>query len=351
VAFPEGSQFIVKQERFQFDGETLGEFYREWRVQTLIQKFPELACLRLFVPEVHSFDAKNSILVVRYLKDYADLANFYRTEKQYPSEIGSGIGNALATLHCATYQRSLYRDFLMEGQSEGQSASPHFSSIMDEITPEVFSGFCADGIEFFRLIQRYDSLKQAIVTLDELWQASCLIHKDFRFFNILVHREWAKHGAPEQTTQSLIKIIDWERFIWGDPAYDLAIILASYLNAWIESLLINPAIPLEVALRLAFVPLEALQPTMVALVQAYLNRFPEMLQQRPTFVETVMQFTGFYLIDRMQLELKNHLPFNNQRICKLQIAKRLLCNPESSIPHIFGVAKETLSMGIFSNSF
>jgi hypothetical protein len=135
-----------------------------------------------------------------------------------------------------------------------------------------------------------------------------------------------------------VRIIDWEFLSWGDPAYDLGMVVSGYLKIWLRSLVVSSAIDIQMALRLATTPLETLQPSMVAILKSYLAYFPEILERHPNFLSRVMQFTGLLLIKRIQVKLGQLEPFDNTSICTLQVAKALLCNPEQSILNVLGAA-------------
>jgi hypothetical protein len=89
-------------------------------------------------------------------------------------------------------------------------------------------------------------------------------------------------------------------------------------------------------LRLAEIPLEAIQPSLAALVSAYFTQFPEILERRPDFLQRVMQFVGLNLIKFIYARLQDREYFGNTSICMLQVAKTLLCRPETSIFTVFG---------------
>jgi hypothetical protein len=59
---------------------------------------------------------------------------------------------------------------------------------------------------------------------------------------------------------------------------------------------VHPAIELEKSLQLATIPLEVIQPSIVALVRAYISSFPKILEDRPDFLNRVVQFAGLALI-------------------------------------------------------
>ncbi|MRV21690.1 phosphotransferase, partial [Staphylococcus aureus] len=130
------------------------------------------------------------------------------------------------------------------------------------ISPEVFGQVPADGLKFFALYQRYDSLGKAIAELATAFEPCCLTHNDLKLNNILLHNDWEQDiSKAEQSSNRVIRLIDWERGAWGDPAFDLGMLIASYLQIWLSSLVVSKSIDVEESLRLAMTPLDVLQPS------------------------------------------------------------------------------------------
>jgi hypothetical protein len=153
--------------------------------------------------------------------------------------------------------------------------------------------------------------------------------------NILLFNSWENR----RSNASLIRLIDWERCAWGDPAFDVGMLIGSYLQLWLSSLVVSQTIAIEEALKLAMVPLDVLQPSILALMTAYLESFPEILLQVPNFLSRVVQFAGLSLIQQIQAAIQYQKTFDNSGICMLQVAKSLLCRPSASIPTVFGVTE------------
>ena len=185
---------------------------------------------------------------------------------------------------------------------------------------------------FLALYQRYDSLGQAIAELGNAFTPACLTHNDLKLNNILLHTDW------QQPNDSLIRLIDWERSSWGDPAFDLGTLLGSYIQIWLGSLVISKSLSIEESLALAMTPLEQIQPSIAAVTKAYLETFPEILKHRPDFLLRVVQLAGFALIQQIQSMIQYQKSFGNTGIAMLQVAKSLLCRPERSLPTVFGQA-------------
>lgn len=337
VTLADDSKLLVKQERHNQEGKAAGEFLAEWRIKQFLQQFSEVNHLHSLLSEVLHFDEENSIIVFRYLDNYRDLNDFYTKENRFPTEIASAIGTILATFHRDTFNNQDYQKFFSDvSDNLTTDYVPKFIHGLERITPEIFGLVPADGLKFFALYQRYDSLGQAIANLGSAFIPSCLTHNDLKLNNILLDNNW------EQSNKSIVRLIDWERATWGDPAFDLGTLIGSYVQIWLSSLVISNSLTIEESLRLAVTPLEQLQPSIAALTQAYFNQFPEILEHRPDFLQRVVQFAGFALIQRIQAMIQYQKSFGNTGITMLQIAKTLLCRPQQSIPTIFGVTPTQL---------
>jgi thiamine kinase-like enzyme len=331
ITLAEDVKLLVKQERHNQEGKAIGEFLSEWQVQELMRDFPALQQWQPLISEVLHFDAENSILVFKYLNDYRDLMSFYAKENTFPDRIAQQLGKLLATFHRDTYHRSDYREAI--------DRNPHRSEIsivqrmirgLERLTPEIFGAVPDDGLKFYALYQRYDSLGEALVELGAAFQADCLTHNDLKLNNVLLHNDW------EQPSSEIVRLIDWERSAWGDPAFDLGTLIGSYLQIWLGSLVVSKSLSIEESLALAMTPLDQLQPSIAALTQAYLQAFPQILIDRPDFLERTVQFAGLALIQGIEAAIQYQKTLGNGEIAQLQVAKSLLCRPVLSMPTVFG---------------
>ncbi|MBD2664912.1 hypothetical protein B6N60_01019 [Richelia sinica FACHB-800] len=331
LTFADGNKLLVKQERNNQEGKATGEFLSEWRIQEFLQTFPEFDQYRLLLPEVLHFDRQNFIIVSRYLDDYQDLMDFYTKEQNFPVEVATQIGTFIASIHRDTFNHQGYKDFFT---ANTEHVVPDQISRMiqglERVEPEIFGLVPDDGLKFFALYQRYDSLGQAIAQLGQSVTPSCLTHKDLKLNNILLYKDW------QHSHHHIIRVIDWERSAWGDPAFDLGTLIGSYVQIWLSSLVISNSLGIEESLRLAITPLELIQPSIGALTLAYLKTFPEILEHHPDFLHKSVQFAGFALIQQIHSMIQYQKSFGNTGIAMLQVAKTLLCRPEQSMPTIFG---------------
>lgn len=331
VTFEDNTRLLVKQEMRDREGKAQGDFLREWQIQEFIRQFPQLIHLNNFLPELLFFDRENFVLIFRYLDNYLDLYNYYLKVNNFPLKISTEIGKIIATLHRDSYDCRDYEEFLVTNSENQKNHQVHrLIRSWERIEPEIFGEVPAEGLKFFALYQKYDSLGLAIAQLGNSFKPSCFTHNDLKLNNILLNQDW------EHIDENILRLIDWERFSWGDPAFDLGTIISSYLQIWLNSLVISQSLSIEESLRSAMIPLQKLQPSIASLQRAYLKVFPTILQHRPDFLERTVQFSGFTLIMQIQAKIQFQKCFDNTGIIMLQVAKSLLCRPKQSIPTIFG---------------
>ncbi|MEH2451949.1 phosphotransferase family protein [Nostoc sp.] len=338
VTLADNRKLLIKQERNVNNKDAAPhDLFQEWLFHQLLQQFPVLGNISAIAPLVVHFDEENSILVRNYLSEYLELAVFYHNNDIFPQQIASAIGTTLAGLHRATYNRREYRDFMATApQGEFRYGFYNPAQGVESIGPEIFGTVPTDALKFYLLYQQSESLESAIADLAYDWNPCCLTHNDLKLNNILVHSRW------EKLDNCLVRLIDWEACSWGDPAFDLGTLLASYLGIWLNSLVVDPTIELEESLHLALTPLEILQPSIVALIRAYINAFPMILEYRSDFILRVIQFAGLALIHQIQDMITCQKSFNNADICMLQVAKSLLTMPQQAILTIFGISESEI---------
>jgi 5-methylthioribose kinase len=332
IAFADGKSLLVKQELHNPQGETLGEFWSAWRIQRLVGEFPEFGNeMSGFLPELLHFDPDSSILIVNFRTDYRDLYGYYAEERHFPIEVARSIGRLLGTIHSQTFDRAEYQEFLTDRSAKvAKFDGLKIIDRLSRVTPQVFRKLPQDCLQFYKLYQRFPTLSQAIGELRNSVRPSCLVHNDLKINNILLALDW------EQPNSKLISLIDWERANWGDPAFDLGCILGSYLELWLEGLVISSTLSINESLQLATTPLELLQPSLFSLVQTYLDRFSSILTARPDFLDRAIQFAGLSLIVRLETMVEDERTFGNQGIIILQVAKQLLCVPQAAMNTLFG---------------
>lgn len=332
ITVDDNLQLLIKQEYHDRQGKAIGEFFAESQVHELARNVSALHHWQPAISELLYFDRENSILVFKYLNDYRDLMSFYAKENIFPDRIAQKFGTLLATFHRDTYNRSIYHEAITKDRHNSKTSIVTTLILsLERLTPEIFGSVPDDGLKFYALYQRYDSLGQALVELGDALIPACLTHNDLKLNNVLLHNDW------EHPDSQIIRLIDWERSDWGDPAFDLGTLIASYLQMWLGNLVVSKSLSIEESLSLAITPLDRIQPSISALTRAYLQGFPEILIDRPDFLQRVVQFAGLGLIQGIQAGIEYQKTLGNSGIAQLQVAKSLLCYPTRSMPTVFGM--------------
>ncbi|NEO77965.1 hypothetical protein [Moorena sp. SIO4G3] len=345
----DGSKLVVKQEPAYRIHNSSNLTSHEQHIYQLLTSYPNLVNTSSLLPEVVHFDRENWILVYKSLADYITLESYYealssesydQTCKSFSTSVAELVGKSLAKLHLETVKfQDEYKNFMKEVNEENCLYQfPYQEYILDILWHESLFKLPAEGFRFFDFYQRDDNLRKTVKHLVDHHQRCCLTHNNLQLNKILIPRQWEKR-LSEYSDQNLLQLIDWERWNWGDPACDLGTAIAGYLVLWLNSIAVHPAIKLEESLQLATIPLEVIRPSMVVMIQTYMQTFSKVLEERSDFIKRVIQFAGLALIYKIVENILYHKDFNNQEICMLQVAKSLLCKPEKSLSSIFGVTE------------
>jgi hypothetical protein len=340
---------MVKQGPVGRSGIPKDGFEEEWLHSKLLSRHDELMPLRSFVSQPIAYDKENEILVCRFFQGYQDLGDFYGESKLFPPVIAAAMGATLALLHSSTFQRADYLHQLdpdLRCLDLANDQKPDYRNELRFLTPSIFERISVDGLKFYELYQSAPELSEAISSLEMDARRYCLIHGDMKFNNILLHHDWPR-WKPCQLPSSpsslqladatgVLRVIDWEQWTWGDPAVDVGALLADYLRIWLRSLRLSRGVDLGVALKLAAVPLELIQPSLRALLEAYLAQFPLIIAHDPDFVDRIFQVTGLGLIRMIQAKLHYFEPFGTVEASMLQVAKSLLCEPHAAREMLLG---------------
>jgi hypothetical protein len=357
-------QLLVKQIPPDDEFSASESFRREWGLHQWISSEQDLVPLRQWLPEVLDHDQVNQILVFRFLDQYSELGGIYSGSAGYPVDLARTLGATLAMVHQHTFGRTVspglldgaapdqggldgdQREVGADGLCPGQSDLPDLGGDFEDLTPDIFLRVRRDGLKFYVLYQRAPELSNAIADLEESYRACCLIHNDLKFANILLLRYWSQWSLPSLPALpdqlsfpgegGILRLIDWEQWVRGDPALDLGALVAEYLRLWLKSLPLSSDLATGAALELAAVPLETLQPSMGGLLEAYLAQFPAILREFPDFSERVIRFAGLGLLEAIQDRLHYREPFGNLDISMLQVARTLLCNTGAALQTVFG---------------
>ncbi|NES40914.1 aminoglycoside phosphotransferase family protein [Moorena sp. SIO2C4] len=337
-------QLVVKQDIHHHNSDTTNKIDNEWQLYRFFNSCPDLSYIISLYPEISYFNKTNSIMIYKYPKDYIDLESYYNNQKIFPIKIAELVGFTLAALHRDTLNSHNCCDFMNQTvEAKFRYQFPYPVYLEDRLDPETFFNSPPETYKFINLYQGHEWLRTAVKKLVLEHSHYCLTHNKPLLNNILIPWHWEELlSKSNKSEQSFAKMINWEDCSWGDPAFDLGTAIAGYFLLWLNSLIVHPDIELNKSLQLATIPLEIIQPSVVALTRVYLSSFPKVLEDCPEFTKRVIQFSGLALIYKIIAMIQSFSGFNNQSICLLQLAKSLICQPEESFKSVFGIKEYEL---------
>jgi len=309
--------------------------WKEWHIYNFLQSAQSLDYVSSLTPELLHFDENNLILIYKCPTDYISLKNYYKNQEYFPNLLAELVGTTLAKLHSETINSQPWHTFvseLEESKLNYQLPYPDYLSdyLVSRIEPESLKKSQAVSWRFIGNFQQSEAVRKVVTDLVLNHRHCCLTHNNIQFNNILIPRHWEKlvTETPD-SDRSLIKLIDWEAYSWGDPACDLGKAILGYFLLWIDSMIVHPAIELKKSIQLATIPLEVVRPSLVAMTKAYINTYPKILEDYPEFIKRVIQFAGLGLIDQLltEFQLQPEMALSHQDLYFF-IASQLLCKPE-----------------------
>lgn len=161
------------------------------------------------------FDPDWQVLALEYLPDAPTLRDHHARTGRAPAHIGRATGRVLAALHAMP----VASQWLAAGDPP-----PPWALTLLEPPISVLETESSGTLAVLRRIQGSQPLTSAAEGLVDKWETRSLCHNDVRLDNILLV---SGTGAAAR-----IAIVDWELCSPGDGLWDVAGMLAGYVELW-----------------------------------------------------------------------------------------------------------------------
>ncbi|KXG87670.1 phosphotransferase family protein [Agrobacterium bohemicum] len=217
----DGSGVFVKQIPLMAV-ETTQSVQREATLYALAEKDAAAAGLKTLMPRLRHYDGNRHLLAVE-LVPHSQSLTFYQMQaasiRGAVEDIAAQLGTLLATCHAQS------PDILKEPSRQGTfPAQPpwilNFSEFGEAMIPNMSGG--ARGV--LATLRQEPELKAHLMCLQAEWRRTCLIHGDLKWENFLVSQK------PNGDGRATVQLIDWELADLGDAAWDVACVLASFIQ-------------------------------------------------------------------------------------------------------------------------
>lgn len=313
---------FVKQVQF-VHAETTGSVYREAAVLRLAAEHEAFRPLSALTATMVDYDQRRNALTATLFDRSENLNEFHGRVRVFPIDIARKTGVAIATYHAAAAA------IASDAVAASFPRKPHWVFAVPHTTEPMAS--MSGGIaQLTTALRAMPDVCAALAAMQTAWEYSALIHGDVKWDNLLL--------TGDENDREL-RIVDWELADVGDPAWDVASALASYLQWWLLNIPVNPAQP-DPAMMIPHAPyaLPSMWPAIGALWSAYAERLELDPAGSERLFRRVVRFAGArFVLNAFEL-LQMQTAMTPHATLALRLGQMLLCSPDQAAVHALGFA-------------
>jgi aminoglycoside phosphotransferase (APT) family kinase protein len=275
--------------------------------------------MRRHVPELVAYDEERALVVLDRVERSRN-PRYQEARGRFSRRLGELLGAALAALHSTT-----------RGALPPEAVSePPWPLSLHRPRLDWLRELSEASIELIKAAQRAPELGERLDTVRASWRTSCLIHRDFKWDNVLV--------VPDAGGRaSAVRLADWELAGAGDPAWDVGAALAAYLSAWLRSIPVTGEAPPERFAELARLPLERMRPALRALWAAYARGAGLGGGEAERELALAVRFCAGRLLQSAFEQAQMSSRLSGVALCQLQVALNLLRRPHEGAVRLLGI--------------
>ena len=321
VERPSGeSGLFVKQVKSR-DPLTVACLEREAACCRLAATEPGFAALRGHVPALKGYDPYHHVLCVELFQGAPTFTAFHGASGSLPADLAAQVGTVLGDWH---------RDLrLKTGDARFGGLFPaRLPWILDlQSSPLQTTHPQGPGALFVANTLRSDAaLRGAFSELARSYTPSCLIHGDLKWDNLLVVQG---EDGPS------VRFVDWEIADIGDPLWDVAGVMQSYLLAWLLSMPLGSSLPGAQMEARARYPLASVQKALQAFWRAYADA--RALQDEPAELLRALRFTAGRLAQTTYESGVTYKAAIPQLRFMLELCRNTLLKTENAVHDLLGM--------------
>lgn len=175
--------------------------------------------VRQYVPEYFGYDPKTQVLVTGFFPNAQNIHEWSEAKKEYSVDQAVEIAHILHS-----YQKDLTEEI------PNNTSLQFFNKDLPWIL-NLMSSPQNNADALYNLIAADPFLHNQLDEIRAQWSGNSLVHGDIKLVNFVVVNEDEKEA---------VKLIDWEIANIGDPLWDVAGLLQSYLFMWSIKLVMTP---------------------------------------------------------------------------------------------------------------
>jgi hypothetical protein len=323
VLRPRAGSLFVKQVPVMVE-ETILSFRREAACAQLAHEAAEDAALPAVTPRLRRYDAGRHVLVYDALEGGETLNELVRRTGAVPAGLPARLARTLAACHLETS-----RPGALAAVASALPAEVPWVFTVGERGETVLPGMSGGSRQLVEAIRATPELLYGMAALGAGWRRVGLMHGDLKWDNVLV-------VGPHDGEREL-RIIDWELADLGDPLWDAAGLLCSFLQHWFLGVPVAPAAgPAPSAAPAATGA--AARALAGEFWRAYTDAVHPALPVTPELALLAGRLTGARLV-LLAFELLQGLPAMTPHAgMALQLARSLLADPYRAMDELLGMS-------------
>ncbi|PWB25438.1 phosphotransferase family protein [Flavobacterium sp. HTF] len=294
-------------------------FLREINTYNFFKNSSEFASIASFAPELLDYDDENNIVITELLYNARNLHEYYMLTKNFDINLAYEQATILSECHIIPDSKTdiseLPKTLPWVLQLDKYNANQFFLN----------NEFSANIIQ---LIKENHVLQNTLIDLATSWQYTHFIHGDIKWINFLTIED---NGGFTQ------KLIDWELADIGDPMWDVAGLMQSYITVWLLGFDNNDPSSYKLPEYMQPYDLKNTQSSAQAFLYKYmqLKEYPE--SYYTTFLIKVMQFTAARIIQTSVegITYNSKIEANNMRC--IQLAFNIMNDPIVALNELFNI--------------
>lgn len=319
ILISEEDSLFVKQ--MDTDSVSNGLFNREIFTYQLFNNNSNFSSIANYVPKLLDYNDDDNILVTELVYNSKNLNEHYLLSKALKPELAEGQAKILSECHV---------DIKDKLDTEVYPKLLPWVLQLDKFEAHQFFENNEFSANVINLIKTNDALQGELIKLAKSWKFSHLIHGDVKWINFLITED--KDGVNQ-------KLIDWELADIGDPLWDVAGLIQSYISTWLQSIDTTTQ-DYKLLDHMSCFDIKKMQPS----VQAFLYKYIE-LQDIPSyrhheFFEKVMQLTAARIIQTSLEEVTYTSEIKAKNMRYIQLAFNILKDPMASLAQLFNTRIE-----------
>lgn len=221
VSLGESSGLFVKQ-LISMDPQNCYLMQKDATAQYLIQHTDLYKKAQAYIPEYLGYDLENHVLISEYFPKAQNLLEHILEKKSLSTKYGEKLAALFSSYHHKI-------DDKVDTNRSLQFFTQQIPWIMN--LPDTFGQKGAQVHTIISTILNDTVLVNSLEQLRADWKIESLIHGDVKLTNFIITKENDKEN---------LKVIDWEIADLGDPLWDIAGLIQSYITTWAFSVP-NPA--------------------------------------------------------------------------------------------------------------